>query len=144
MLEKFALEHHRKNFWSHLIQVIRICLKKCYIFLFKKVHLICWSVRQNVKRVIPSVVQFKNIPNLCVYYNYVEVQKWKMKRYFLVIDIVKDLVQSPNSSGSNYTTIYLTYVVRAWVAKIFSDLDKNLPLGVVFGVTRESDIIWFI
>ena len=39
-----------------------------------------------------------------------------------------------------YTSFYLTCVSE----KIFPDLDENLPLGVVFCVDHESDIIFSI
>ena len=42
-----------------------------------------------------------------------------------------------------YTTFYLTCIFRA-SEKIFPDLDENLPLGVVFCVDHESDIIFSI
>ena len=43
----------------------------------------------------------------------------------------------------NYTTFYLTCIVCP-SEKIFPDLDENLPLGVIFGVDHESDVIFSI
>ena len=52
-------------------------------------------------------------------------------------------VTQRSASVCFYTTFYLTCIFRA-CEKIFPDLDENLPLGVVFCVDHESDIIFFI
>ena len=132
--------HFRLTCCGHYVQVIwNFCTLLIEFIEFMKV-IVC-EICVNKNNIWSSVKMFfminsSGFSSLGLGQDFCRIFKSRILRIFVFFPVIFFYITFL------YNLLFNLYCPS--VAKIFSDLDENLPLGVLFGVDHESDIIFSI